>query len=130
VKMSGTRQDIKPRLGFGPTESSRLYRAVRLLIGEGARSISDASLGSANLMFLTLKTLELRQMLAKNVRDHTFLCIEEPEAHLHPHISSARCIATCSRPSRTTMMRTAVRLPENAFAAYRQRRADPLAAPD
>jgi putative ATP-dependent endonuclease of OLD family len=46
--------------------------------------MSDASLGSANLMFLTLKTLELRQMLAENKRDHTFLCIEEPEAHLHP----------------------------------------------
>lgn len=86
VKMSGARQDIKPRLGFGPTESSRLYRTIRLLIDEGARSISDASLGSANLMFLTLKTLELRQMLAENKRDHTFLCIEEPEAHLHPHL--------------------------------------------
>jgi putative ATP-dependent endonuclease of the OLD family len=86
VKMSGARQDIKPRLGFGPTESSRLYRTIRLLIDEGARAISDASLGSANLMFLTLKTLELRQMLAENKRDHTFLCIEEPEAHLHPHL--------------------------------------------
>jgi putative ATP-dependent endonuclease of OLD family len=86
VKMSGARQDIKPRLGFGPTESSRLYRTIRLLIDEGSRSISDASLGSANLMFLTLKTLELRQMLAENKRDHTFLCIEEPEAHLHPHL--------------------------------------------
>jgi len=86
VKMSGARQDIKPRLGFGPTESSRLYRTIRLLIDEGTRSISDASLGSANLMFLTLKTLELRQMLAENRRDHTFLCIEEPEAHLHPHL--------------------------------------------
>lgn len=85
-KMSGARQDIKPRLGFGPTETSRLYRTIRLLIDEGARSISDASLGSANLMFLTLKTLELQQMLAENRRDHTFLCIEEPEAHLHPHL--------------------------------------------
>jgi putative ATP-dependent endonuclease of OLD family len=84
--MSGARQDIKPRLGFGPTEASRLYRTIRLLIDEGARSISDASLGSANLMFLTLKTLELRQMLTENRRDHTFLCIEEPEAHLHPHL--------------------------------------------
>lgn len=86
VRMSGTRQDIKPRLGFGPTDPSRLYRSIRLLIDEGERAISDASLGSANLVFLTLKTLELRQMLAENKRDHTFLCIEEPEAHLHPHL--------------------------------------------
>ena len=86
VEMSGARQDVKPRLGFGPTEGSRLYRTIRLLIDEGERSIADASLGSANLMFLTLKTLELRQMLAENKRDHTFLCIEEPESHLHPHL--------------------------------------------
>jgi putative ATP-dependent endonuclease of OLD family len=86
VQMSGARQDIKPRLGFGPTEASRLYRTIRLLIDGGSRTISDASLGSANLMFLTLKILELKQMLEENRRDHTFLCIEEPEAHLHPHL--------------------------------------------
>lgn len=86
AEMSGPRQDIKPRLGFGPTDASRLYRTIRVLIDEGARSIGDASLGSANLMFLTLKALELRQMLDENARDHTLLCIEEPEAHLHPHL--------------------------------------------
>ena len=86
VRMSGERQDIEPRLGFGPTEPSRLYRSLRLLIDEGERAIGDASLGSANLVFLTLKMLELRQMLVENKRDHTLLCIEEPEAHLHPHL--------------------------------------------
>ena len=84
--MSGDRQNIQPRLGFGPTEPSRLYRSLRLLIDQGERTIGDASLGSANLVFLTLKMLELRQMLAENQRDHTLLCIEEPEAHLHPHL--------------------------------------------
>ena len=86
VRMSGARQDIKPRLGFGPTEPSRLYRSLQLLIDEGERAIGDASLGSANLVFLTLKMLELRQMLVENKRNHTLLCIEEPEAHLHPHL--------------------------------------------
>ena len=86
VRMSGERQDIKPRLGFGPTEPSQLYRSLQLLIDEGERTIGDASLGSANLVFLTLKMLELRQMSAENKRDHTLLCIEEPEAHLHPHL--------------------------------------------
>jgi putative ATP-dependent endonuclease of OLD family len=84
--MSGEKQDIHPRLGFGPTDATRLYRTIRLLIDEGARPLSDASLGSANLMFLTLKALELQQQLDDNRRDHTFLCIEEPEAHLHPHL--------------------------------------------
>ena len=86
AEMSGPRQDVKPSLGFGPADATRLYRSVRLLIDGGERAISDASLGSANLAFLTLKALELRQLIEGNKRDHTFLCIEEPEAHLHPHL--------------------------------------------
>ena len=85
-EMSGPKQDIKPTLGFSPTDPVRLYRSVRLLIDEGARGISDASLGSANLVFLSLKTLEIRRLIDENRRDHTFLAIEEPEAHLHPHL--------------------------------------------
>ncbi|MGB0659550.1 MAG: ATP-dependent nuclease [Mangrovicoccus sp.] len=85
-EMSGQKQDIHPTLGFSPTDPARLYRSVRLLIDEGARGISDASLGSANLVFLTLKSLELRRLIEENYRDHTFLAIEEPEAHLHPHL--------------------------------------------
>lgn len=86
LDMSGEKQDVHPKLGFSPTDPARLYRAVRLLIDEGERGISDASLGSANLVFLTLKSLELRRLIEENHRDHTFLAIEEPEAHLHPHL--------------------------------------------
>ena len=84
--MCGPRHDVKPRLGFAPTDATRLYRNIRLLIDEGARGVNDASLGSANLIFLTLKALQLKHMLDENKRDHTILAIEEPEAHLHPHL--------------------------------------------
>jgi len=84
--MSGPKQDIKPRLGFGETDVTRLYRSIRLLIDDGRRTINDASLGSANIAFLTLKTLELKRLIDENRRDHTLLAIEEPEAHLHPHL--------------------------------------------
>ena len=86
AEMSGPRQDIKPRLGLAPSDAARLYRNIRLLIDDGARSIADASLGSANLVFLTLKALELKRLIEENRRDHTILAIEEPEAHLHPHL--------------------------------------------
>lgn len=84
--MSGPKQDVKPRLGFGATDVTRLYRNIRLLIDDGRRTINDASLGSANIMFLSLKALELSRLIAENHRDHTLLAIEEPEAHLHPHL--------------------------------------------
>lgn len=86
AEMSGPRQDIKPKLGFAPTDAARLYRNIRLLIDDGLRGINEASLGSANLVFLTLKALELKRLIEENRRDHTFLAIEEPEAHLHPHL--------------------------------------------
>lgn len=86
LEMGGESQNVQPRLGLSPTDPSRLHRNIQLLIDDGLRSISDASLGSANLIFLTLKTLELRQLIEDNNRDHTFLAIEEPEAHLHPHL--------------------------------------------
>ena len=86
LEIGGESQNVNPRLGLSPTDTSRLHRNIQLLIDDGLRGISDASLGSANLVFLTLKTLELRQLIKDNNRDHTFLAIEEPEAHLHPHL--------------------------------------------
>ncbi|MGO3058799.1 MAG: ATP-dependent nuclease, partial [Halomonas sp.] len=86
LELSGPRQNIRPGIGFSPADPTRLHRSIRLLIDDGARGIDDASLGSANLVFLSLKTLEIRQLISENSRDHTFLAIEEPEAHLHPHL--------------------------------------------
>ena len=86
VEMSGASQNIEPRLGLTPIAATRLYRNIKLLIDGGTRGIHDASLGSANLVFLTLKALGLQRLIAENRRDHTFLAIEEPEAHLHPHL--------------------------------------------
>lgn len=51
-----------------------------------ARGVPDASLGTANLIFLALKSLELDRLVADGERDHTFFVVEEPEAHLHPHV--------------------------------------------
>jgi putative ATP-dependent endonuclease of the OLD family len=73
-------------LGLAPTRIDALLRALRLLIDDGERGLADASLGTANLIFLALKSLELDQLIEEGERDYTLLAVEEPEAHLHPHV--------------------------------------------
>ncbi|MGO4570346.1 AAA family ATPase [Microvirga sp. 2TAF3] len=43
-------------------------------------------LGTANLIFLALKSLELDRLIEEGERGYTFLAVEEPEAHLHPQV--------------------------------------------
>ena len=38
------------------------------------------------MIFLALKSLELDRLVNDGERDHTFFVVEEPEAHLHPHV--------------------------------------------
>jgi putative ATP-dependent endonuclease of the OLD family len=82
----GEKHAVKTTLGFSPTDPDRLLRSLRLFIDNGLRNISDASLGSANLIYLTLMELELDRQISAGERSHTFVAIEEPEAHLHPHV--------------------------------------------
>lgn len=86
VEMVGDEHAVSLTLGATPTNVDVLLRGLRLLIDGGARGIGDASLGTANLLFLTLKGLELERAVEARERSHTFLAIEEPEAHLHPHV--------------------------------------------
>jgi putative ATP-dependent endonuclease of OLD family len=84
--MVGQSNSMDLTLGLSPTRGDRLIRALRLFIDGGARDIADASLGSANLLYLALKTLELQQLVDERRLDYVMLAIEEPEAHLHPHL--------------------------------------------
>lgn len=86
VEMVGAEHAVSLTLGATPTNVDVLLRGLRLLIDGGARGIGNASLGTANLLFLTLKGLELERAVEAGERSHSFLAIEEPEAHLHPHV--------------------------------------------
>ena len=77
---------VDTSLNIAPTEANRLIRSIRLMIDNVERPIGEASLGTSNLLYLTLRYLYLEQLIDEGTRHHTFLAIEEPEAHLHPHI--------------------------------------------
>lgn len=86
TKIVGPSHTVPIQLGLAPTGVDTLLRSLRILIDQGVRGIGDASLGTANLVFLALKSLELDRLVAEGERSHTFFAIEEPEAHLHPHV--------------------------------------------
>jgi putative ATP-dependent endonuclease of the OLD family len=97
LEMVGSLHALEMSLGFSPSDGERLIRTLRLYIDGGQRTVGDASLGSANLLYLALKALQLDQQAAEGERSHTFLAIEEPEAHLHPHVQR-RVYRTFLRP--------------------------------
>ncbi|MBU1223490.1 MAG: AAA family ATPase [Gammaproteobacteria bacterium] len=84
--MVGEKHAVETALGFAPTEPDRLLRALQMMIDGGKRGVAEASLGSANVLYLALKHLEHQYLVEEGERQHTFLAIEEPEAHLHPHL--------------------------------------------
>ena len=86
TNMVGSKHAVQTALGFAPTDPDRLLRALQLMIDAGKRGIAEASLGSANVLYLALKQLEHQYLVDEGERQHTFLAIEEPEAHLHPHL--------------------------------------------
>lgn len=84
--MAGASQAIETALGFSSADPEKLLRALRLLFDDKKRDISEASLGTANVLYLALRSLDLDSLVAERSREHTFFSIEEPEAHLHPHL--------------------------------------------
>ena len=86
-RMVGQVLQINPSLGFVPSTPERLTRALRLFgDGEIRRPVGELGLGVDNLLYLMLLTLELDRREAASETAKTIVAIEEPEAHLHPHL--------------------------------------------
>ena len=85
--MVGSVLRIDPSLGFASTVPERLTRDLRMYgDGPNQRPVGELSLGVNNVLYLLLLAIELERKEDASERATTILAIEEPEAHLHPHL--------------------------------------------
>lgn len=85
--MIGDHNKVDPRLGFIPTDVNRLLQFLRLFAeGEYKRRLNDIGTGYANILYIVLLLLDAQDKESASEQATMILAVEEPEAHLHPHL--------------------------------------------
>lgn len=78
---------VKTKFDFASSDPEQLVRGLRLFLEEQqTRGLGDASLGTLNIIYLTLLLQELDERRDAQDLAGMIFAIEEPEAHLHPHL--------------------------------------------
>lgn len=83
----GANQGLETTLAAAPPDPRRLIRSMQLFVdGIAQRQLTSTSLGALNVLYFSLLELQLKQRLATKEAAHVLMAVEEPEAHLHPHL--------------------------------------------
>ncbi|SES19472.1 ATP-dependent nuclease [Lentzea albida] len=87
MEILGANQALETELAVAAEDPLRLIRTMKLFVdGAARRHLSTTSLGTLNVLYLALLELGLEERLAEQDIAHVVMTIEEPEAHLHPHM--------------------------------------------
>jgi putative ATP-dependent endonuclease of the OLD family len=90
-QMIGSLYKIDPQIGLSATTPQTLFEELRVFAdGAQQRPLNRISLGLQNVLYLSLLSLllEKKEINRRNNKEDfiPIVAIEEPEAHLHPHL--------------------------------------------
>jgi putative ATP-dependent endonuclease of OLD family len=84
-EMVGRNFGVSVNIGVASPEPDELLRMLRLLV-EGGYPIRRTGTGAANVVYLALLLQKLNAQRSAHKLADAVLAVEEPEAHLHPHV--------------------------------------------
>jgi len=119
--MVGPTHAVDTTLGFSPTDPERLLRALRLFIDAGKREIGAASLGSANVLYLTLQSTRARAARRRGPAASHIPGDRGAGSPPPPAPPTARLSRFSAVPGRAGWRATGDDSPDHTFSAYRER---------